>query len=94
MTKYKHTEYRCESVADFPNEVAAGVVYLVGKENDKWAALFECPCGCDSVIHLNLISGSRPLWKIVSRNPITIRPSIKRIEGCRSHFHIREGEVV
>lgn len=51
---------------------------------------FRCPCGCDEIIILNTIEGTKPCWKIEGNS---IRPSIDRLVGCRSHFTITNGVV-
>jgi hypothetical protein len=69
----------CEQVED--------VVYV---DRFNKVAYLKCPCGCNSQIVLNLIPGVMPCWSI-SEN--TIKPSIQRIVGCKSHFSIIKGIV-
>ncbi|WP_394341525.1 DUF6527 family protein [Albibacterium indicum] len=55
-----------------------------------------CPCGCKNILHMNLMEEESPCWSysINKKNIITIRPSVNRIVGCKSHFFVREGKVV
>jgi len=58
-------------------------------------AYFLCPCGCGDVIRLNLSDKERPCWALQFIDDIpTIRPSINKLSGCKSHFFIRDGKVV
>src|SRR5258706_11481893 len=56
----------------------------------KWA-FFRCPCGCGDVLNLSLLEDRRPRWMVsldfLSRP--TLNPSVRREEGCYSHFWIR-----
>jgi len=72
-------------------------VYLVGENGDEWVAAFICPCGCKQVINLNLLEyEGRPVWKVQedSRGRASIVPSVWRHVGCKSHFIIRDGEII
>ena len=83
------------NVDDEPEKLMRETVYVVGIKFNKWLAMFICPCGCNSCIKLNLLKESRPRWtvKIHKNHRVTIKPSIWRIEGCKSHFTIRNGKV-
>ncbi len=52
---------------------------------------FICPCGCGDLVILSMLEDTSPCWKVIDKN--TIRPSINRIVGCRSHFEITNGIV-
>jgi hypothetical protein len=52
--------------------------------------------GCGDIIQLNLVNGGRPRWRFELHLPtqtISLRPSIWRTVGCRSHFVLRRGHV-
>ena len=78
-----------------PEALQPNVVYVVG-EQEKWVAMFICPCGCQKTVCLNLLNGHRPRWSIsLSAKDIpTISPSINRKVGCRSHFFLKSGRIV
>lgn len=77
------------------SEVKVGEFYLVApKKKPKWA-LFQCPCGCNSVITLSLQKAHHPHWSVVksSENRPTLSPSVWRDIGCLSHYWIKDGRV-
>lgn len=75
--------------------VQHAVVHVVhANGRNRWAML-RCPCGCNDVVTLSLQDVHHPHWKLArtaSGKP-TLYPSIRKQEGCRSHFWIREGRV-
>jgi hypothetical protein len=78
-----------------PEEMEAGVVYVVGSQGfPKWA-LFRCPIHDDEIIHLSLMPNRRPRWTISSDllGRPTISPSVRQIEGSYAHFWVRRGAV-
>lgn len=82
-------KYRIESVERLPSVLARGIVYV--SEEYEMAAL-SCACGCGHRVNLLLGDGHQ----VVARNGIpTVEPSIGVWDApCRSHFWIRDGEVV
>lgn len=70
-----------------PDDYEEGVVY-VGRNYS--IAAFLCPCGCKDKVALRINSNQHPCWEI---NGNTIKPSIKKLLGCKSHFHIINGVV-
>ena len=80
---------------DEPESYRPRILYLVG-ESRPWAAVFLCPCGCEQLIWLNLLSGHQPQWsiKVDRRSVPTVTPSVNRQVGCRSHFLLRAGRVI
>jgi len=88
-------DYRGVSVRELPESFEPKTVYVVGDEGHKWVAAFTCPCGCNQVIQLNLLKDSNVLWRVTIHRDtsITIRPSVWRITGCRSHFTINRGHL-
>ena len=61
---------------------------------DRWAH-FLCPCGCQDVISLNLMSSQQPYWTLVCHEDgtVSLSPSVDKMSGCRSHFFLRRGEI-
>jgi hypothetical protein len=68
---------------------------------------FDCPCGCGSHCYIpleNPLSGSTypdarpelPKWTRSGDDfaSLTLSPSIQRVGGCQSHFHIQGGTIV
>jgi hypothetical protein len=80
---------------DPPLQVRDKVVYVVGDRSKEWLAILKCPCGCGDIIQLNLLQSAAPCWRVRfhKRKKITIRPSIDRVVGCRSHFTLRNGII-
>jgi len=90
------TIYRAVRVEDLPDNPAPGSVYLAGEGHGLWAASMQCPCGCKDVIELNLLTKARPCWAADEHadGTVTLRPSVWRQKGCRSHFVLRKGRIV
>lgn len=84
-----------QSLSDFPSIIKGDIVYLIGEKKCKWVAAFICPCGCKEVIQLNLLKEGSVCWKVTLHRDrsVTIRPSVWRTTGCRSHFTIRRGQL-
>jgi hypothetical protein len=76
-------------------DVQNDTVYIVETDGRRRWAMMCCPCGCKEVITLSLQQIHDPYWKLLpSANGLaTLRPSIWRREGCRSHFWVRDGQV-
>ncbi|GAC1314173.1 MAG: hypothetical protein NVSMB24_38500 [Mucilaginibacter sp.] len=78
---------------DIPAHIRDGAVYIIGGAS-PWLLLLRCPCGCGETIHLNLLKEASPRWGYrVVKKTITVKPSIWRTTGCKSHFIIRNGQV-
>jgi hypothetical protein len=87
--------YRPCFVADAPDTVKPGIMYIVGEKSCYWAAAFRCPCGCGETLWLNLLPGHSQYWQfeLDRAASISLWPSINRIVGCRSHFFVRRGRI-
>lgn len=88
-------EYETEFSIEIPDELSKDKVYLIGEGDHFWLIMFECPCGCGEVIKLNTLEAASPCWryKIENRKKLTIRPSVRRLSGCKSHFIFEKGCV-
>jgi len=88
--------YKCLWVDDIPDKIKRNIIYIVGMKSNPWVLVFTCPCGCRNLVYLNLLPGSYPRWtyKISFSNRVSISPSVKRISGCKSHFHIKKGRII
>jgi hypothetical protein len=80
---------------DLPKSLRRNTVYVVMDDEEPWHASFICPCGCKSILHMNLLPDERPCWEVIdhSDGTITMKPSIFRKIGCKSHFWLRHGRV-
>lgn len=70
------------------------IIHLVD-DGESWSAGFHCPCGCGDVLEVALLKGARPRWDLTTdqKGRPTLRPSVWRTTGCRSHFWVREGRI-
>ncbi len=80
---------------DLPEVLSDKTIYIVGEQEMPWLIAFKCPCGCNSIIHLNLLEDAKPKWKysVTSKKRINISPSVWRTKGCKSHFFVRKGKI-
>lgn len=79
---------------DVPDNVQDGQIYLLGDKGAYWQAVMKCPCGCSETIQLPMSRGARPCWTFSgSMSKPTLRPSVHRNRGCRSHFIVSEGRI-
>lgn len=90
--------YKLKSVTDTPEgaTIRKRTVYWVGEDGYKWCLVFRCPCDCGEIIYLNLLTNTKPVWRVIKheKGEFSVSPSINRIRGCRAHFFLREGMVV
>lgn len=79
-----------------PANPAPRTLYILTEDGDPWFAAMLCPCGCGTVIELNLLPDERPCWryKIDSAGRPSLEPSVWRKIGCQSHFFLRRGQIV
>jgi hypothetical protein len=86
---------RCVGAHPPPDEIMAGVIYLVRSGGfAKWA-VFRCPRNEDEIIQLALMPNRRPRWTVTSdffERP-TIHPSVRQLDGSYAHFWVRGGTV-
>ena len=90
------TALRTVRESDVPEQLATGVLYLVGEAEHLWFAAFLCPCGCGESIQLSLLTDSRPRWQVEEHDngTVTVKPSVWRTKGCKSHFYLQRSLVV
>jgi hypothetical protein len=87
--------YQPRFLAEEPAVIKPGLIYIVGEEKCRWAAVFKCPCGCGDAVWLNLLQGHSLRWE-VEQHPggkISLSPSVNRIVGCRSHFFLWRNRI-
>lgn len=83
--------------ADTPPELIKGHNLVLARDGgEDWAVAFLCPCGCKERLELALIPEVRPNWtlKMDDEGLPTLRPSVWRKTGCRSHFWVRNGLII
>jgi hypothetical protein len=78
-----------------PEIIEVGSLYLLGKKQKPWAAVFQCPSGCGARIMLNLLPELHPHWRVTRHwdSTCTLWPSVNRFVGCRSHFWLEKGLI-
>jgi hypothetical protein len=93
--KRSPSEYRFIYVEELPNKVNDKMIYIIGNIDQPWLIALNCPCGCQSLIQLNLLKEGDPRWKfrITKKGKINISPSIWKINGCKSHFLIYRSKI-
>ena len=70
-------------------------IVLVGPPKYATWAVMDCPCRTGHRLMVNLDKTRRPVWKIESRIPLSIRPSIDNVtQERRCHFTIRAGKTI
>jgi len=92
----KRVAFRLARVDEIPDILEDNRLYVAGEGPNVWAAAMLCPCGCGDRIELNLLQQVRPRWQVFE-HPIgfvTLKPSVWRRKGCKSHFIVREGRII
>jgi hypothetical protein len=79
----------------FPEKIPKRTMIMLD-DDGPYAIGFSCPCGCGERIELTLMEGVSPRWDLITdeMNRPTLKPSIYKQSGCRSHFWIREGIII
>ena len=95
LVKWFQPRYKTEYKEELPEVFADKTIYLIGESSNPWLIAFKCPCGCNSIIHLNLLKDAEPRWKckITSRKRVNISPSVWRTKGCKSHFFVQSSKI-
>lgn len=74
-----------------PDEIEAGIIYIIGELGyQKWA-VFRCPKHEGEVIQLSLMPNRRPRWAITMDflDRPTIQPSVRQLDGAYAHFWVK-----
>lgn len=80
---------------DVPEDISNHYIYIIGENNFYWMAGLICPCGCGVFIQLNLLKEANPCWKFkITKDLISVYPSVRRTRGCKSHFYINKGKII
>lgn len=89
--------YRTISIdGSLPPKLKKHTLYIVAEDGFEEQAAMLCPCGCAQILHMNLLPDDRPLWRVTRHadGSASLRPSVWRKKGCRSHFCFRSGRVI
>lgn len=89
-------KFKVKFVEDPPILLNNYVIYIVGENSQHWFMLYNCPCGCQKKVYLNLLKDANPCWRFYlnKKRQVTIAPSVWKKDGCRSHYFIRRGKVI
>jgi hypothetical protein len=95
---HKMFQYKVEIISDNPNpdNLINDIIYIVvDKNHAKWAYL-KCPSGCNEIIMLSLNIKEFPSWCVKQDKfgRASITPSIRKLDGCKSHFLIKKGKLI
>lgn len=95
LVEWFQPKHKMEYKEEVPQFLAEKTIYVIGNPSTPWLIAFKCPCGCNNVIHLNLLSDAKPQWRfyITTKKRVSISPSVWRTTGCKSHFFIRKSKV-
>jgi hypothetical protein len=88
--------FRVEYVQeDIPDILKRKTLYVVKEDVTPWSAAMVCPCGCRSILHLNLLPDERPMWIVTHHTDMTVSlsPSVWRKVDCQSHFWFRHSRI-
>ncbi|MFV0599911.1 MAG: DUF6527 family protein [Bacteroidales bacterium] len=89
----KRLHFKYVYIDDVPEIYLPKTFNIVGTSN-FWLITFICPCGCNEIVNLNLLKDSYPQWYYtIKKKKINIYPSVKRKQGCKSHFIIRKNKI-
>lgn len=82
-------------IEDLPEILLEDVFYIVQDGLEPESLAFKCPCGCSSIIILNLLKDASPKWEfeITLENNLIVLPSIWRTTGCKSHFFVTDSKI-
>jgi hypothetical protein len=97
LWRLKIFQYKVEIIQDNPllDSLEDNVIYVVMKNLPRWVYL-KCPCGCKEVIMLSLDRNQFPSWTVKQDKfgRATLMPSIRKLDGCKSHFFIKKGKLI
>jgi len=80
---------------ELPSHLLKHTLYIVEDDGFQEQAAMICPCGCGEVLNMNLLTETRPCWRVTQHEDgsASLHPSIWRKVGCRSHFWFRRGRI-
>jgi hypothetical protein len=92
---YLAPKVKYEYLNELPEKIPKNKILVIAEGRNPDTLAFLCPCGCKSVILLNLLEDAKPRWsfQLSKKGNISIFPSIWRHVGCKSHFVICNSKV-
>lgn len=94
ITSHRVSRYKAIHVEESPERLEIGCMYLQENRGRPLVLEFLCPCGCRDKIELSLVALTDPSWRLDgSLEYPTIYPSVRRTNGCKSHFWVQKGRV-
>lgn len=95
LLRRKPRGFTTEFVSETPEKLASNVLYVECEGENAWLAVMLCPCGCEARISLNLLPDTQPCWAVAvdPNGAPSIRPSVWRTVGCKSHFFVCRGQI-
>jgi hypothetical protein len=88
--------YDTQVVQDqLPNQLKNRMLYIVKDDGLFEQAAMLCPCGCNRVLHMNLLPDEHPYWHLTQYKDGTasLYPSVWRKMDCQSHFWFLRSRV-
>lgn len=87
--------YKTIYVEDLPGTLNRKTLYIIKEDGYVEHATLVCPCGCEALLHMNLIPDEHPCWQVLNhRNGTTsLKPSVWRKIDCKSHFFFTRGRI-
>lgn len=91
-------KWRIVLLADAGDEIPdrlpwKGAVLVSPDGRPVWLA-FDCPCGRNHRVMLNLHPVRQPYWTVTSHEPLTMSPSVDdKVAGRRCHYFLHAGRI-
>lgn len=83
-----------DKMSDLPDELGKDAFVVRKGGRDVWL-VFRCPCDVNHRLTINLSRARHPSWSVqVKEGALTVYPSVWVTDTCRSHFWIRNSEIV
>ncbi len=74
--------------------IGKGQIFVITRGRPRWLKM-HCPCGCGSVVSLNLDPRAGRSWRLsIREGRATLTPSVWRTSGCKSHFLLINNRAV
>jgi len=95
--KKKNKTLQVSRVGDISKvNINSGTIYIENRGGkERWLYL-RCPCGCGDVITVNLMKSVYPHWETSTNGlgGLDISPSLRKITGCKSHFFVKNSQII
>lgn len=81
---------------ELPKSMEPDKLYIAREDGVDWEAGLVCPCGCGDRLAVVLLEDVKPRWDIhvSKKGRPSLHPSIWRTSGCRSHFWLKDGDII